>query len=553
MFVVGDARQGATVGDSEIRPGMLVRDVRPKAARRQVGKVEKLVGSDNAVVAFWNSGKNKPSIPQQFLEPLHEDTPEVLLWERPAELASLAKAAPLKLVATVLSLNGSIDGKRSKEADIQEKLHGRVAVGQWEDWWQKCTKSMVNAPEHFRIRKDKGIANYTLLTNVEDVPEGSPTKKAAPPRKTSQKQTRLTDSELLALLVDVTERDEVEPELRAAARDAAAAVFKASDSAPYHGGLDRLLDFLPPDERIQVIREVIVAAAGGKFAKGKVSEYVAGSSHVTGSERLPLLVVAGLLLATDQQREVVTFASQELADAFLAPDDYSPAMRVLLQDIRNRHSNELEELRQARDSELTKQQEYHAKEEEKLRQAREDEEGLRRRRETELREQRKNYVAMLGWVEDENDWLLEEQERLEKEQERLEKEQERLQDRVDAYEALMKSGREESRVEIRRGMLLATGDVLQRAYLQGQSAEDRLDNVIASLPKVLREGGAAPLGVVGDTVSFDPKLHHSSEAIPSGLLVRLIAPGVVVKGGQFGELVILKASVSTEMEVFQCK
>ncbi len=123
-------------------------------------------------------------------------------------------------------------------------------------------------------------------------------------------------------------------------------------------------------------------------------------------------------------------------------------------------------------------------------------------------------------------------------------EQERLRQQVESLDAQMKSGREESRLEIRWDMLLAVGDALQRAYLQGKNADDRLGNVIATLPNALREGGAETLGMVGDTVKYDPKLHHSPEAIPTGAKVRLAAPGVVV-----GERVILKASVSTETEV----
>ena len=448
--------------------------------------MEKLVGSDNAVVAFWNSGKNKPSIPQQFLEPLHEDTPEVLLWERPAELASLAKAAPLKLVATVLSLNGSIDGKRSKEADIQEKLHGRVAVGQWEDWWQKCTKSMVNAPEHFRIRKDKGIANYTLLTNVEDVPEGSPTKKAAPPRKTSQKQTRLTDSELLALLVDVTEQDKAPPELLAAAQDAAMAVFKESDSARYHYGLDRILDFLPPDEGIQIIREVIVTAAGGKFAKSRVSEFLASSRHVTGAERLPLLVVAGLWLTTDQRREVVALASRELSEAFVAPDEYNLAVRGLLHEILDRHHCELDLLKQDHDEQLSQEQNTYAGALKELRQAHAAELGRERQgRTVELEKLRHSHESELEKLRHSHESELE---KLRVRVAGLDREQERLRQQVRDLDAELRAKREESRLEIRKDMLLAIGEVLQIVARHNGSIDDLAKNVEAGLTPRVKGG-----------------------------------------------------------------
>ena len=529
------------VSESGIQQGMFVRDNRPKAAKHQVGKVEKL-DSDNAVVEFWVSGKNKPSISQQFLEPLPQDAPEVMLWERPSELASLAKKAPLKLLATVLSLNGSINGKTSKEADIREKLHGRVALGQWEDWWQKSTSSMVNSPDHFRIRKDKGVATYTLLTKVEDVPEGLPKKKTASARKTSRKQRRPRDSELLKLLTEGTKQNKMSPRLLKASRDVAAAVFKASDSDSYYCGLDRLLDLLPSDERVQVIREIIVTSSGGKLGKGKVSEYVATSRHVVGPERLPLLVMAGLLLTTDQHREVVTMASRELADAFIVPDEYDLVVRNLLYDICDRHTGKLNELGQAHAKELRQEQYTHAVELKELHQSHAAElEQERQAHANELKNLHQSHIAELEKLRQSHDVELE---KLRIHVAELEREQNRLHQRIETLDAQMASGREESRLEIRQGMLLAVGDALQRAYLQGKSPEDRLSNVITTLPKALQEGEAETFGTVGAIAKYDPKLHHSPERISSGAKVRLTAPGVVV-----GERVILKASVSSETEV----
>ena len=112
----------------------------------------------------------------------------------------------------------------------------------------------------------------------------------------------------------------------------------------------------------------------------------------------------------------------------------------------------------------------------------------------------------------------------------------------------MASGREESRLEIRQGMLLAVGDTLQRAYQSETSAQARLENVIDSLPIALREGGAGTLGTVGETVIYDPALHYSAGEIPSGTLVLTVAPGVIVRGGPFGDRMILKANVIRQSE-----
>ena len=101
---------------------------------------------------------------------------------------------------------------------------------------------------------------------------------------------------------------------------------------------------------------------------------------------------------------------------------------------------------------------------------------------------------------------------------------------IETYRAQMSSGREESRLEVRYDMLLAVGDVLQRACWHGRSSEERLNDVIANLPKVLRDGGAEPLGTAGETVKYDPRLHHSTKEITKGDWVHLFAPGVIVRG-----------------------
>ena len=132
-------------------------------------------------------------------------------------------------------------------------------------------------------------------------------------------------------------------------------------------------------------------------------------------------------------------------------------------------------------------------------------------------------------------------------------ERERLRDQNRAYRAQMASGREESRLEVRRDMLLAVGDALQRACREDGSPEERLRDVISALPKALREGGAEALGQAGETAPYDPKLHHSPDGIPRGTPVRLSAPGVIVRGEAFGDLVILKANVTRQSEVSRCR
>ena len=132
--------------------------------------------------------------------------------------------------------------------------------------------------------------------------------------------------------------------------------------------------------------------------------------------------------------------------------------------------------------------------------------------------------------------------------ERWKREEDRLYNRINTLIADKAALREESRLEIRQEMLLRVGDAIQRGHQTGNTPESRLNELMELLPYALRDGGAQPLGTVGDTVPYDPRLHHSTEKIPISSLVRLSAPGVIVIGGTFGDKVILKANVTRESE-----
>ena len=123
-------------------------------------------------------------------------------------------------------------------------------------------------------------------------------------------------------------------------------------------------------------------------------------------------------------------------------------------------------------------------------------------------------------------------------------EKERLNYQVKSLWASIDSKMEQSRLAARKDMLLRIGDILQRAYHPANDPETNLAQVIAHLPLALRDGGAELLGEVGEVVAFNPSRHHPSQEIASGSLVRLTAPGVIILGGEAGDLVILKANVT---------
>ena len=277
------------------------------------------------------------------------------------------------------------------------------------------------------------------------------------------------------------------------------AAFNAVHSNGRNAQLDRLVRALPVAERIRLLRNLLLRSSNQDAPIEEVANYVAESPYATRSgdpdTRLNLLVLSALLIG-DERNEVVKEASSELADAFESSDASNGAVQELFRQVRNRN--------------------------EALRASIADEFESRRR------EYESEYEAQLG-------------------SERRKKE--RMSRQAAIFRAQMASGREESRLEVRYDMLLAIGDTLQRAHRQGRSAEERLPDVIVTLNTALRAGGAEELGASGDTVRYDPKVHHSRTEVTRGAMVTLVAPGVVVRDEALGDRVILKARVAQQSEV----
>ena len=180
---------------------------------------------------------------------------------------------------------------------------------------------------------------------------------------------------------------------------------------------------------------------------------------------------------------------------------------------RQNHAADLKQQREAYATELKLHQEAYATE-------------LERQRENhaaDLKQQREAYAADL---------------------ERKEREAERLRNQLQTLRAEMVAGRQKSNLEVRSGMLLRIGDIIQGTYHLEKSSEARLADVMQRLPMVLNDGDAELFGKVGDAVPYDPKFHHSPETVAAGSPVRLVAPGVIASGGSAGAPVLLKAKVT---------
>ena len=254
------------------------------------------------------------------------------------------------------------------------------------------------------------------------------------------------------------------------ARELFLSAFGPTFSERRHGELDRLLDELAEDQRTKLLQEAIVSANPDQRAG--ILGYIANSRHgfrlENPAERLNLLTLAAILLP-DGQGEVAAQASRELATALDAPDDYGPVVQALFQDTRACIAEE------------------------------------RARIVGELESQRRAHAAKL---------------------ERERREQERLRQQVRDLDAELRAKREASKLEIRRDMLLAVGEVLQWVTRYEGSVDKLAEGVEAGLRIALRAGEADLL-----------------DTAPEG---KVLAPGVVVRDETHGDLVLLKALVKNE-------
>ena len=268
------------------------------------------------------------------------------------------------------------------------------------------------------------------------------------------------------------------------------AAFNAGESTQRNLQLDALLDTLAVGARLRLLYNLIVRAAAGEGPNREIVDYVVVTRHATDSEtRLGLLALSSLLIP-DGRSPATAEASRRLADALESPEAGGEPVQALFRQVRER--NEKFRKRMAGEFEALKEA------------------------------QRQTYEGRL---------------------ESARREEEHLRQQIDTFRAQMASRREESRLEVRQDMLLAVGDLLQRAHREGRDGDERLADVVANIPTVLRAGGAETLGTVGETVRFDPRLHHSTAVLARGALARVSAPGVIVPGGTSGDRVILKATV----------
>ena len=506
------------VTDSKIQPGTFVRH-----ATKGVGRVGEQDNSGGVTVNFKNGERQqiKASVASN-LKLLPNNGLAALTWNGPEEIRSWIDDAPLKLIAAAIADIGS----SPKIGEIKNALQGQGKVFDADvklspTWWNRASQAAANDSRHFLAVRNKSnsITSIRLIGDVERVPAGP-----LPPRTPEVNPASLWKKWLNGETTEPPALTRPPKPPKSVSNALAKWPAKSIDKA-LHQTMQGVEDFLYSSSSSSQVAAAWLEALSrasmrwiectwpdsgqrwiectwpdsGQQLTERTAELIERLSEHTSPSGLSLFLSGALSGQLGAQR--LRAYEEQLGQQQRQRDDYE---------------GRLEQQRQ-------EQERRRADYEERLERQRQEQERQRTSHASELEELRVSHAAEL---------------------ERERREQDRLQERIRAFSAQMASGREESRLEVRQGMLLAVGDALQRAYLQGKSAEDRLGNVIITLPNVLREGGAEALGIVGATVKYDPKLHYSAETIPGGKKVRLAAPGVVV-----GERVILKASVLTETEV----
>ncbi len=282
----------------------------------------------------------------------------------------------------------------------------------------------------------------------------------------------------------------------AIAQELLLAAFTDNNSAIHHVRLDSLLETLPPEDRSELIQNLVVQSASGKVPQDRVRDYVGSTYHIPASspaQGLKPLVLATLLL-TDGQDPIVDQASRRIGEMLIDSSMCNgvPALTGLLSQGRQRITD------------------------------------LREQQAAELERQRLCYEDKL--------------------EERC-REEEQLSDTVYSLRAEISAGREVARMDILQDTLMVITKTLQVLRHPQDSPEQMLRRVEANLTLALCAAGAQEFGTIDDTVPYDPIRHQAEQYIPSGSPVRIAFPGAIIPGKVAGDRVLLKAGVVVPAEV----
>jgi hypothetical protein len=511
--------------DSRIQPGAFVRH-----DRFGVGRATKREVSGAVTVEFKSGESHQMSASVAGnLKVLPQNGLEAQTWTGMAETRSWIDDAPLKLIAAAIADIGNAP----RVSEIKNALQGpgRVFDGDVKlspSWWKRAKEAAAKDSKHFLADRNKSnnITAIRLISDVDNVPSGP---LPSLPRKVNSAALwkKWLNGETPNPPTLTWPPKPPKSVSNALAKWPAKSIDKALDQT-----IQGAEEFLWSDRNSSQVAGAWLEALSrvsmrwiectwpesDQYLTDRIPELIERLS-VSRPLGLPLFLAGALSGQLDEQRS--QFHEKRLEQQYKEQERQ-----------RTDYENRLDQQRQ----EQERQRADYASRLEKQRQEQE--------------RQHATHTAELEELREAQETLLE----------RERQEQERLRQQVRERNAELASNREESRLEIRQDMLLAVGEVLQ-SVRRAASVEELAGNAEAGLTLALRAGGAEPLETPGEQVAYDPgkhhlenyhlekhdlEKHHAEGGLPGSSLVRVVAPGVVYRGGIHGDRVLLKAHVKHE-------
>ena len=522
---------GSSMSSKQFQVGDVVRH-----NQRGVGQVTAVA---DAVRVKYATGKSSPPMPleaaAQLLTKLPDGSPEALLLEHPESLQPWIEDAPLKLVATAVSVNGN-----SANASVIERLlfpvfNDSQANAQWVDWSREVLPYAKKSDGLEFI--DKGKV-FSLVKSLADIPEAplpkpvkvkdwadwlmSPTGKAPARPQLSDVLLRDTVSVVqgetwapdfpLMLASELTSEleqgrgNDSRNFLQALYRplggqgrvtlsqELANCIFSSEGfSAKPEDALDLLLASSSQNERNKVLQNLAVQASEGHLPPVVIGNYLAGA-------------------VADVQDPILRKTTRQFQDALSAPDAVQVSVELLF-EIQTRlaelkrqntkqttaHQNQLKRLASAHQKELNRQRdEYDRK---LAQQSAEHQEELKRQRNEHDRklaqqsaEHQEALKSQLARLSSEHGKELQEQserheEKLREQESAYQGEVAKITNRFAAYRKGVVQKREKSHSEIRRDLLELISDTLRLLNSGDREVSARLRGAQAILTLALRAGG----------------------------------------------------------------
>lgn len=564
---------GSSMSSKQFQVGDVVRH-----RRRGVGQVSS-ADAESIRVKYASGQSSPPMQPEdaaQLLTKLPEDSPEALLLEHPESLQPWIEDAPLKLVATAVSVNGN----SANASSIEHRLAPVFNPGEWKAWWEEVRPFAKKSP-YFKFTQ-KG-ATYSLREGPSEVPEErllkpvkvkdwadwlkSPDGKAPVRPQLSAGLLRNTISvvqgETWPPDFPLTLASELASDLKQSAGNDSRNFLKAlyqplgrpvrvalsqelansvlrgeSVSTPDDDALDLLLAAPNPSERKQVLQNLAVQAAEGYLPSDLVGNYLAGA-------------------VADVQDAVLGKTTRQLQDALNAPDAGQWLVELLF-EIQTRLA-ELKRQSTSRENQLKRQALNHQKELERLNSAHDKEsqrqnslhqEALRQLEAT-LKEEQAKHRAEVDRLNQQNETLRQHEAslsgRLKDEQTNRQKDVDKLNQQARDLHAQLARGRDEFVMEARYDILKQLALAFQNLHRADASVSELVQDAKSNLLLALGAGGAQEFGAVGELTEFNPQIHHGADGLAAGDKVRITLPGIKVLSSS-DEVAVLRPAETVSIQ-----